>query len=290
MWGVPLCYECTMVQPIDPPALGPSAAGISQATRAQLERLHRELPGAFDVEQASRVLSIKSDQTRRLLAYLARRGWLSRVRRGLYVPVPLDARRSGVWLEDTWVVADHAFSPCYIGGWSACEHWGLTEQLFRTLLVVTARRVHKRDVEIQGSPFRLTVRPESKLFGTVPVWRSQVRVAVSDPTRTIIDVLDEPWMGGDIHHVADVLDAYLRSDHRDDGLLVDYGDHIGNRAVFKRLGYLLEHGNADAPSLITECLARRSTGLTSLDPSVDSPGRIVRRWGLRVNVTLGTSG
>jgi hypothetical protein len=49
-------------------------------------------------------------------------------------------------------------SPCYIGGWSACAHWGLTEQVFRTLLVVTARRVRHRDVEIQGLPLHLTVR------------------------------------------------------------------------------------------------------------------------------------
>ena len=279
-----------MVHPIGSPVLATHPGGISQGTRAQLERLHRELPGAFDVEQASRVLSVSPDQTRRLLAYLARRGWLARVRRGLYVPVPLDARQSGQWLEDTWVVADHAFSPCYIGGWSACEHWGLTEQLFRTLLVVTARKVHERDVEIQGSRFRLTVRPSSKLFGTVPVWRGQVRVAVSDPSRTIIDVLDDPSLGGGIHHVADVLHTYLGSEHRDDRLLVEYGDHLGNRAVFKRLGYLLEQSKADAEPLISECLIRKSAGLALLDPSVRAPGRIRRRWGIRVNVTLGTPG
>jgi predicted transcriptional regulator of viral defense system len=88
--------------------------------------------------------------------------------------------------------------------------------------------------------------------------------------------------------VADVLDEYLLSEHRDDRLLVDYGDRLGNRAVFKRLGYLLETSGADAPELVDSCLARRSSGLVALDPSAKISGHIKRRWGLRVNVTLET--
>jgi hypothetical protein len=30
--------------------------------------------------------------------------------------------------------------------------------------------------------------------------------------------------------------------------------------------------------------------LVDLDPSVDAKGRIVRRWGIRANVTVGTPG
>jgi predicted transcriptional regulator of viral defense system len=271
-------------------SLQDAGAGISQRNRTLLEKLHRRTTGAFDAAEASRVLGMSHEETSRLLVYLARRGWLSRVRRGLYVAVPLDARRSGEWVEDPWVVAERIFSPCYIGGWSACGHWDLTEQVFRTLLVVTARRVRHRDVEIQGLPFHLTVRAEDKLFGTVPVWRGQTRVSVSDPSRTIVDVLDDPRLGGGIRTVADVVHEYLRSEHRDDHLLVGYGDRLGNRAVFKRLGYLLEHSRVDMPELVQACLERRSSGLVALDPSVKGPGRIVRRWRLKVNVTLGTPG
>src|SRR6266851_2739299 len=160
-------YLMTVASPQD------FAAGISQRNRALLEQLHRRAKGAFDVAEAARILGMGHDDTSQLLVYLARRGWLSRVRRGLYVAVPLDARRSGEWVEDSWVVAERVFSPCYIGGWSACEYWDLTEQLFRTLLVVTARKVRHRNVEIQGIPFHLTVRSGEALFGTVPVWRGQ---------------------------------------------------------------------------------------------------------------------
>jgi predicted transcriptional regulator of viral defense system len=266
------------------------SAGISQRNRALLEQLHRRTKGAFDVADASRILDMGREDTSRLLVYLARRGWLSRVRRGLYVAVPLDARRSGEWVEDSWVVAERVFSPCYVGGWSAYEHWGLTEQVFRTLLVVTARRVRHRDVEIQGLPFHLAVRAHDALFGTVPVWRGQTRAYVSDPSRTIVDVLDDPRLGGGIRTVTDVLNEYFRGEHRNDQLLIEYADRLGNRAVFKRLGYLLEFCQIDAFALIQACMERRSSGLAKLDPSIKASGQIVRRWRLRINVTLGTPG
>lgn len=263
-----------------------SPAGISQQNRAHLERLHRATDGAFDIDQASQALGIDRAHTARLLGYLARRGWLSRIRRGLYVAVPLDARQSGEWIGDPWVVAQQIFNPCYIGGWTACEHWDLTEQLFRTVLVVTAQRVRHRDVVMQGTPFHVTVRAERALFGTVTVWRRQVRVTISDPSRTVIDILDDPRLGGGMRTVVDVLHEYMSSDCRNDALLIEYGDRLGNRTVFKRLGYLLEQMDANADDLIEACRKRRSSGLASLDPAVKSPGRIVRRWGLRINVPL----
>ncbi|MHB8490918.1 MAG: type IV toxin-antitoxin system AbiEi family antitoxin domain-containing protein [Solirubrobacteraceae bacterium] len=269
---------------------GVHVEGINKENRALLERLHREMPGAFDVQHASAALGLEPDRTRKLLAYLARRGWLSRVRRGLYVAVPLDTRRPGEWTEDAWIVAERSFSPCYIGGWSACQHWGLTEQVFRTVLVVTARKVRDRNRVMQGTPYRLTVRSEDKFFGLTLVWRDQVRVRVSDPTRTIVDLLDDPTLGGGMRNVADVVHEYLTGELRDDALLVEYGDRLGNRAIFKRLGFLLAHLGIEAPELTAACIERRSAGLIALDPSVEAKGRIVRRWGIRANVALGTPG
>jgi predicted transcriptional regulator of viral defense system len=189
-----------------------------------------------------------------------------------------------------WIVAERTFSPCYIGGWTACQHWGLTDQVFRTVLVVTGRKVRDREPVIQGTPYRVTVRSEDKLFGTTMVWRQQVRVRVSDPSRTIVDLLDDPTLGGGMRNVADVVYEYLIGEHRDDELLIAYADRLGNRAGFKRLGFVLEHLGVDALRLVEACLARRSAGLVALDPSVRVKGRIVRRWGIRANVRLGTPG
>ena len=261
------------------------AGGIRAETRLSLEVLHRA-GGPLTVERAATLLGTDTAHARRLLAYLARRGWLARVRRGMYTPVPLDANLSGQWSEDVWLAATITFAPCYIGGWSALEHWGLTEQLFRTVIVFTSKRVRHRDADFQGTSVRLKVVAPGKLFGIQKVWRRQGQVSVSDPSRTIVDALDEPAVAGGMRHVAGAVAEYFASDYRNDMLLVEYGDRLGNRAVFKRLGYLLELLNIAAPELLDACRERRSSGLAALDPSVKAKGHIVRRWGLRVNVDV----
>ena len=267
----------------------PVAAGIGRSYRPVLEALHRH-GRPFTAADAARLLEMEPFRARRLLGYLARRGWLARVRQGLYVAVPLEARRSGEWIEDPWISVSESFSPCYIAGWSAAQHWELTEQLFRDILVVTAKPVRRRNQNVQGTPVRVKVVPIDQIFGTTDVWRRTVRVAVSDPSKTIVDVLDDPAMGGGIQHVSSVVREYFRSPHRDDQLLVGYAERSGNRTVFKRLGWLLEAGRIDAPELLATCRSRQSTGLSKLDPNVAAEGRIVRRWNLRVNVDVGRDG
>lgn len=247
--------------------------------------LHRAFRGPFSVPDAAGALDEDDDTARRLLGYLSRRGWLTRVRHGLYLTVPLDAAQAGEWVEDPWIVAVRAFGPAYIGGWSAAEHWSLTEQVFRDVVVITTRDVRQRHHVLQRQTFLVTRRAEEKVFGLRAVWRRDVRVEVSDPSRTVVDVLDDPSIGGGIRHVTSILREYLGSEHCDESLLIEYGDRLGNRAVFKRLGWILEVLGVDGP-LRKACAERRSAGLVKLDPTVDGDGRIVRRWGLRVNVAL----
>ncbi len=138
--------------------------------------------------------------------------------------------------------------------------------------------------------FHVTSRSPDLIFGTVGVWRNRTRVQVSDPSRTLIDILDDPRIGGGVRHCADVLHEYLISQYRDDELMIEHGDRVGNRTAFKRLGYLLEareRGTGiDVDELVKACLDRRSAGVTSLDPTSQTRGRIMRRWGMRINANL----
>ncbi len=264
----------------------PKAKGLGSENRERLMVLHRSLPGPFTAEEAAEALGIPRNEAARIAGYLASKGWLSRVRRGLFTVVPLEAEVPGAWRADPWLVAARLFTPCYIGGWSACEYWGLTEQLFRAVLVVSTAPQRSAHVAVQGTEFRVATRRPVALFGTRWAWRGRERVEISDPTKTIVDVLDNPSIGGGIRMVAEVLEEYLSGEHRDDKLLVGYADRLGNRTVFKRLGYLLEALAADAPFLIEASLSRRSAGLAKLDPSIRSGGRITKRWGLRINAQI----
>lgn len=264
--------------------------GISQHNRQRLLLLHRDLHGPFTVEAAMQRWQAERSETQRLLAHLAEQGWLVRVARGVYATVPLDAAQPESWRLEPWVVAATVFAPCYIGGWSACEHWGLTEQLFRSVVVVTAAtNLRERRPVIQNTEYVLKVISQEKLFGTRVVWLADQRVHVSDQSRTIIDLLDDPAIGGGIAHVAAVLAAYFASTARDDQLLLTYAEKMGNRTIYKRLGYLLEAASINAPELLAACQERMSSGYSLLDPSAPPKGVRRRRWNLHINVTLPTS-
>lgn len=265
-----------------------TASGISATSRDRLERLHRNTRGTVTVPEAAKILGLSDASAAPLLARWQSQGWLQRVRRGLYVLVPLGASgRVGV-VADPWILMARAFAPCYIGGWSACEHWGLTEQLFREVVVFSSKPVRPRRGEVGGIGYLARVVPPRQLFGTRRVWRDRTPVDVSDPARTIVDVLDVPALGGGIRHVAEVVRAFFTSEHRNDDRLVEYGRRLGNQTVFKRLGFLVERMGIQAPDLLVKCRAARSAGYARLDPDNPARGRLLRRWGLRVNVEIPT--
>lgn len=264
--------------------------GISANNRNLLTALNASFREPFTAREAAIALGFTVGGARRFLAYMAEGGWLVRVHRGLYSTVPLDAVDPAEWRIDPWVVASKLYGPSYyLGGWTACEHWDLTDQIFNSTVVFTTRRIRDRETEVQGFPLRLVQTKHDRIFGTRSVWRDNCRVNLSDASRTLVDVLDSPSLGGGIHHVADVLRVYFEGEWRDDLTLEHYIVRQGNRSVFKRLGYLIEVLDIDAPELILRCQAGRSAGVSLLDPGLPARGPVRRRWDIRVN-SAGLSG
>lgn len=261
------------------------AAGISPAGRAELTTIlgsGRRFVTPANVVEA---LGVDADTAAKKLSRWAADGWLRRARRGLYIPVPVDATNPATWSEDALIVASAVWSPCYFAGWTAANHWALTDQVFRTTVLKTTKRVRASSVRLLDHDYLVTHIPSAGLeWGMKTEWRGEVKLRIADPGRTVIDILDAPRLGGGIRHGAEILAAYL--DDHDALTLIDYGDRLGNRAVFKRLGYIVEALGLDHRDLIEACRARVSAGISPLDPDGPPGGRRVSTWGLRVNVQL----
>ena len=75
-------------------------SGISERNRELLDRLHRQAKGPITPTSAASILSVDLPRARRVLAYFAARGWLSRIKQGLYALVPLGATTPSEWRED----------------------------------------------------------------------------------------------------------------------------------------------------------------------------------------------
>jgi predicted transcriptional regulator of viral defense system len=230
-------------------------------------------------------LGIDPPAAAKRLSRWASEGWLRRARRGLYIPVPVDASNPAAWSEDALVVATAVWAPCYFTGWTAANHWSLTDQVFRTTVLKTSGRVRRESVTLLDHDFLVKhAALDVMAWGVKSDWRGEVRLRFADAARTVVDILDDPRLGGGIRHAAEILVAFL--DENSPDLLIEYGDRIGNRTVFKRLGYLLELLKKADETTIHACHERVSAGIALLDPSGPSSGKHYSRWGLLVNVRV----
>ena len=193
--------------------------------------------------------------------------------------MPLESRTSDVPIEEPWIIAEYLYNPCYIGGWSAAEYWDLTEQIFRSIIVMTVKKPRDRKPVIRNIKFVVRTISEKAIFGVKPVWRNTVKILVSDPTRTIIDMFNDPGLGGGIRPTVDMLRNYMKSKYKDTEQLIDYANRLGNGAVYKRMGFLFERLAPNEKRVISSCKAKITKGNAKLDPKLPAD-RLITKWKL----------
>ena len=257
-------------------------SGIGKKSRERLKTIiESSSDNILTPKLVSKTLSLPQTESARLLSRWHNAGWLKKIKRGMYWPIPLEYDPE--WpVEDDWIIADRAFSPGYIGGFSAIKHWDFTEQLFMTTFYVTVKPVVSRKVVLGSFRLKLkTVKPY-KIFGTKMVWRNNVKIKVSDPSKTIIDLLDDPYFGGGMRVVQDFFMEYWDTKYRDIKLLIKYGKKMKNKTIFKRLGFLLEINKLIDNRTIKSLQRKISSGYSAFDPSVRSKF-FIRKWNLKVS-------
>lgn len=261
-------------------------AGLSADERELVDELAANETATVDVDAVMSIRGGSRLSARKALARLHAKGWLVRLRKGLYAPVALGD--SGPAVNDPWVLAMDLFPPCFISGWSAAEHWDLTEQIFNSVSVVTSSSQRKADQTFAGMTYCVRSLPEKRFFGQRDHWAGSHKVSLADPTRTVVDILDAPDFGGGGRHVVDVVLAYWRSEHADPDTLLDYTRRYERGTLAKRVGFLAEHAGIVSKEWLDECHGLISKGVSSLDPTGSKSGTVDRRWNLHINVPLPT--
>lgn len=260
-----------------------------------LSRKERELISWFSANEKVTVTSNDVVEVRRctresanqILKRLAQKGWLQRIKQGVYSIVPLSSLSATPMIEEYWTLASKLFDPAYISGWTAAEHWDLTEQIFNTISVVTQKPQRKSIQIFGGIEFRTLVRKPELFFGTTDIWFESNKVKVADPNRLVIDILDRPDFGGGGRHTMDIVKSYWDSDMCDPQKVLDYAIRYGKGTVLKRLGFLAEQFNAPVTNTwLSECISHISAGISNLDPKAPVKGKISGKWNLRINLPI----
>jgi predicted transcriptional regulator of viral defense system len=155
----------------------------------------------------------------------------------------------------------------YVGSYSAAIHWRLLDA--SDFLSKSA-----------SDSFQLPLN--KRTFGLINTEQDGKQLLISNPTRTIIDLLDKPKLVESIYLVEKALVNYTNSQYKDFDLMFKYAQSFPSGAFYKRLGFLLERNFPNQANLINYCLQNISRGYSYLDQR-DKSDKIISKWNLWIS-------
>ena len=258
--------------------------GIGKVSRANLGRVLENNPAVITSAIVCDSLDVTREDAQKLLARWCKSGWLSRIKQGAYVALPLEANSDVIALEDPFVVADSLYNPGYVGGFSAVKYWDLSEQIIETEYYFTTNQVRNLKPVLGDTQFKLKTIQPYKVFATKPLWYGSKKVLISDPSKTIVDLLDDPRLVGGMSIALDIFREYRASDYCDYEKLLSYATTMQNKTILKRLGFMIDVKFDQMPEPLMGMERNLSAGYSKYDPTVQCP-RTVDKWKLMVPVS-----
>jgi predicted transcriptional regulator of viral defense system len=255
---------------------------LGKAGSDMLTEITRQGKRIFTYEDAVKAYGSSNRRLRELLSTLVKRGWLQRIEKGKYLILPFEAGREREWTEHEFIIASYLIEPYYIGFRSALNYFGYTEQISRTVFIVSTSRKLKSSMEISGVTYNFVFMSKRKFFGAKQISVDGSQVNISEPEKTIVDCLDRLRYCGGISEVAKAL--WYGRDELDFTKMAEYSRRNGTRAASQRLGYLIEILGFKADKAVEILLQSMSTRYTPLDNLSEPKGKYMERWKVILNI------
>lgn len=210
---------------------------------------------------------------------LTQNGWLTRLKPGLYLIVPLAAGEDPQYTAHEFYIASHLVNPMYISFWGALSHHGFTEQVPRSVSVATTKR--RPDQTVHGVTYHLITLIDRKFFGYEQYAVGNHSVPIATPEKTLADCADQPRHCGGVRELAKGVREGAES--YDPATLLDNAQQIGNGAAIKRLVYLMDHYEISIPNRET-VVDGFTSGTSPLDPTRSTEGTYAPGYRLYINI------
>ena len=257
--------------------LGPQAARL-------VTTLHERGRQIFALAEVAEITRLGEASARSFARKLVDRGVAARLRAGLFILVPFELGREREYLGNPYVAARELMQgkTYYVSHASAMDIHGMLTQPQFAVYVTSPWPVRGRTV--LGAQFRFVRCNPAVFFGAIEHWEDKrEKVMVSDIERTVIDGLRQPGYCGGFTEVAKGF--WMRRPDMDVTRLAEYALRLNVGAVIRRLGYLLETYEIDAPDQIERLHSHLTASYQVLDPLLPPGGKFLARWRLRLNVS-----
>ncbi len=243
------------------------------------DQLLAEGRGSITTAEVLEETGASRDAVRAATANAIGKGLLFSPVKGLYVPVPSQYRNWRVVPADHFIDAMMGHLGCgyYVGFLSAAAHWGAGHQAVQEYQVVVDRHVLDRRIERIRLRFHQTRHIVER--DTVRVAGAESMLTLATVNQCAVDLVAAPSWGGGLSNVATVLAELPGLDGRQLARLAsDRG-----RPVVQRLGWLLEHVEAEVDLGPLDELVRPRARPVRLDSRQSDQGERSERWGVVVN-------
>jgi len=238
-----------------------------------------------DVQDA---LHCSSDYAYFLLHKLERKGWLERIRAGVYQFVPAAyGYPEKIPPANAFVVGAALIDPYYFSYCTSNSYYGFTTQMPFTLFIATTKK--KAKVEWQSVTFKFVTLSKHKFFGYRIERVLDADVYIAEPEKSLVDSFDKPHYAGGIEQLVRIIWRGFRK--IDQEKLVDYAIRMKSHALVQRLGFIIDfltrEGLIKSMSSDLKKLLLDSVGKAPiyLDPRRPRRGSFSKEWRVICNVS-----
>ncbi len=263
-----------------------------------LEAIIEKIGPIFTFAQAYQIakeMELSRQTVRNSLVKLTQSGWLTRLKRGLYVI------QTSLYPDQIhpFAIAQALVSPMAISHWSALAHHGFITQIPPMVQASTPVKVvtpemrygeayrprgtaawQVMDIEIEYVHVK-----EENFWGFTHEWVSGWhRVAITDPERTLFDLIARSDLFGGISMAIETISSNL--ERIDLSQLVQYAIRFDVGAYIKRLGWVLEISGV-GDDILEPLMIYEIQNYHLLDPQRRDEGEPITHWKLNNNLPGG---
>lgn len=257
---------------------------LSYSVAFLLDKLNGQNKKCFAINEAYSLLFDSSkDSVKRMLGNMVKRGWLMRVKDGLYYVIPFE-QDPETFMPDWHLLSQYLVGDAeyYIGYFSALQIHSLTTQPNLKEQIVVNKQIKPSILLVKNIPFQFVYHSEEHFFGNTKMWIDSFnKVQCSDLEKTFIDCLFKPQYAGGITEIAKAI--HKSKDKIEYPKLLNYAKQFNSQAVIKRMGFLLELLEIKNP-VIDKLQKLRTNSFVALEPSYPKEGKTIFRWAIQQNL------
>ena len=229
--------------------------------------------------------SINRNTRNNLLTYYQKKGYIKRVRRGLY----LVHSRSGALEKssvDPYIIAAKMTKDAVLAYHTALEFHGKAYSVFNRyhyLSQVRSSPLHFQSYLFQGLSFpKVLCDKRKEMFGVISHYRSGVEIRVTSFERTLVDVLDRPLLSGSWEEIWRSVESI---EFFDLDFVLEYVKLLNIATTAAKVGFFLEQHSKSL--MVNDTYLNRLKKLCPKEPHYlmgnrKAKGHLMKEWNIIV--------